>query len=110
MRERGDVCVGGGLSILLRQKLSPNSIQPRRFTLPLRFALSKPSLLSSFFSNLAYRLAVLRAQNSPAPIFTVSARIVVLKKNATTQCSVVILRMPLEVMLTSAVAHAVPIM
>ena len=34
-----------------------------------------------------------RRQKNPAPILTVSARMVVLKKNATTQCSVVILRM-----------------
>ena len=47
-------------------------------------------------------------QKNPAPMLTVSARMVVLKKKATTQCNVVILRMFLEVTLTSAVAQAVP--
>jgi hypothetical protein len=51
---------------------------------------------------------VLPSQKNPALILTVNARTVVLKKKATTQCSVVSLRIVLEVMLTSAVAHAVP--
>jgi hypothetical protein len=50
----------------------------------------------------------LPSQKNPALILTVNARTVVLKKKATTQCSVVSLRIVLEVMLTSAVAHAVP--
>jgi hypothetical protein len=49
-----------------------------------------------------------RSQKNPALILTVNARTVVLKKKATTQCSVVSLRIALEVTLTSAVAQAVP--
>ncbi len=49
-------------------------------------------------------------QKNPAPTLTVSARMVVLKKKANTQCRVVILRMFLDVTLTSAVAAAVPMM
>ncbi len=52
----------------------------------------------------------LLCQKNPAPTLTVSARMVVLKKKANTQCSVVILRMFLDVTLTSAVAVAVPMM
>jgi hypothetical protein len=47
-------------------------------------------------------------QKNPAPTLTVSASMVVLKKNANMQCRVVILRMFLDVTLTSAVAVAVP--
>jgi len=52
----------------------------------------------------------IRGQNEPGADIDRQCEMVVLKKKATTQCSVVILRILFEVTLTSAVAQAVPMM